>query len=118
MANVFNTLPTKEEYMKMIRKNIGVFNNLAKGKQGFKNTSGYSYLKTTMHVEMMKRINDAQAVNPRIVYNANLISVLAEQRLMRALEQKGYRVVSGDVPNDQCRMRYIEVLVDWERNDE
>lgn len=67
-----------------------------------------------MHIEMMKRINDAQAVNPRIVYNANLISVLAEQRLMRALEQKGYRVVSGDVPNDQCRMRYIEALIDWE----
>lgn len=114
MANSYNVLPTKEEYMKMIRKNIGIFNNLAKGKQGFKDVSGYSYLKTTMHIEMMKRINDAQAVNPRIVYNANLISVLAEQRLMRALEQKGYRVVSGDVPNDQCRMRYIEVLIDWE----
>lgn len=114
MASTFNVLPTKEEYMKMIRKNIGIFNNLAKGKQGFKDTSGYSYLKTTMHIEMMKRINDAQAVNPRIVYNANLISVLAEQRLMRALEQKGYRVVSGDVPNDQCRMRYIEMLIDWE----
>lgn len=114
MASTFNVLPTKEEYMKMIRKNIGIFNNLAKGKQGFKDTSGYSYLKTTMHIEMMKRINDAQAINPRIVYNANLISVLAEQRLMRALEQKGYRVVSGDVPNDQCRMRYIEVLIDWE----
>lgn len=113
MANVFNTLPTKEEYMKMIRKNIGIFNNLTKGKS-FKDTSGYSYLKTTMHVEMMKRINDAQAVNPRIVYNANLISVLAEQRLMRALEQKGYKVISGDVPNDQCRVRYIEVLIDWE----
>ena len=67
-----------------------------------------------MHIEMMKRVNDAQAVNPRIVYNANLISVLAEQRLMRALEHKGYKVVSGDVPNDQCRMRYIEVLIDWE----
>lgn len=114
MASTFNTIPTKEEYMKMIRKNIGIFNNLAKGKQGFKDVSGYSYLKTTMHVEMMKRINDAQAVNPRIVYNANFISVLAEQRLMRALEQKGYKVVSGDVPNAQCRMRYIEVLVDWE----
>lgn len=114
MASTFNVLPTKEEYMKMIRKNIGIFNNLAKGKQGFKDTSGYSYLKTTMHIEMMKRINDAQAINPRIVYNANLISVLAEQRLMRALEQKGYRVVSGDVPNDQCRMRYIEMLIDWE----
>lgn len=114
MANVFNVLPTKEEYMKMIRKNIGIFNNLSNGKQGFKDVSGYSYLKSTMHIEMMKRINDAQAVNPRIVYNANLISVLAEQRLMRALEQKGYRVVSGDVPNDQCRMRYIEVLIDWE----
>ena len=114
MASTFNTIPTKEEYMKMIRKNIGIFNNLAKGKQGFKDVSGYSYLKSTMHIEMMKRINDAQAVNPRIVYNANLISVLAEQRLMRALEQKGYRVVSGDVPNDQCRMRYIEVLIDWE----
>lgn len=114
MASTFNVLPTKEEYMKMIRKNIGIFNNLAKGKQGFKDTSGYSYLKTTMHIEMMKRINDAQAINPRIVYNANLISVLAEQRLMRALEQKGYRVVSGDVPNNQCRMRYIEMLIDWE----
>lgn len=114
MANSYNVLPTKEEYMKMIRKNIGIFNNLAKTKQGFKDTSGYSYLKSTMHIEMMKRINDAQAVNPRIVYNANLISVLAEQRLMRALEQKGYKVVSGDVPNDQCRMRYIEVLIDWE----
>lgn len=114
MANSYNVLPTKEEYMKMIRKNIGIFNSLAKGKQGFKDVSGYSYLKSTMHIEMMKRINDAQAVNPRIVYNANLISVLAEQRLMRALEQKGYRVVSGDVPNDQCRMRYIEVLIDWE----
>lgn len=114
MANSYNVLPTKEEYMKMIRKNISIFNNLSKGKQGFKDVSGYSYLKSTMHIEMMKRINDAQAVNPRIVYNANLISVLAEQRLMRALEQKGYRVVSGDVPNDQCRMRYIEVLIDWE----
>lgn len=114
MASTFNVLPTKEEYMKMIRKNIGIFNNLVKTKQGFKDTSGYSYLKSTMHIEMMKRINDAQAVNPRIVYNANLISVLAEQRLMRALEQKGYRVVSGDVPNNQCRMRYIEVLIDWE----
>lgn len=114
MASTFSVLPTKEEYMKMIRKNIGIFNNLAKGKQGFKDTSGYSYLKTTMHIEMMKRINDAQAINPRIVYNANLISVLAEQRLMRALEQKGYRVVSGDVPNNQCRMRYIEMLIDWE----
>lgn len=114
MANSYNVLPTKEEYMKMIRKNIGIFNNLSKGKQGFKDVSGYSYLKSTMHIEMMKRINDAQAVNPRIVYNANLISVLAEQRLMRTLEQKGYRVVSGDVPNDQCRMRYIEVLIDWE----
>lgn len=114
MANSYNVLPTKEEYMKMIRKNIGIFNNLYKGKQGFKDVSGYSYLKSTMHIEMMKRINDAQAVNPRIVYNANLISVLAEQRLMRALEQKGYRVVSGDMPNDQCRMRYIEVLIDWE----
>ena len=114
MANSYNVLPAKEEYMKMIRKNIGIFNNLSKGKQGFKDVSGYSYLKSTMHIEMMKRINDAQAVNPRIVYNANLISVLAEQRLMRALEQKGYKVVSGDVPNDQCRMRYIEVLIDWE----
>ena len=114
MANSYNVLPTKEEYMKMIHKNISIFNNLSKGKQGFKDVSGYSYLKSTMHIEMMKRINDAQAVNPRIVYNANLISVLAEQRLMRALEQKGYRVVSGDVPNDQCRMRYIEVLIDWE----
>ena len=114
MANSYNLLPTKEEYMKMIRKNIGIFNNLAKGKQGFKDVSGYSYLKSTMHIEMMKRVNDAQAVNPRIVYNANLISVLAEQRLMRALEHKGYKVVSGDVPNDQCRMRYIEVLIDWE----
>lgn len=113
MASTFNTIPTKEEYMKMIRKNFVIFNNRAKGK-GFKDTSSYSYLKTAMHIEMMKRINDAQAVNPRIVYNANLISVLAEQRLMRALEQKGYRVVSGDVPNDQCRMRYIEVLIDWE----
>lgn len=113
MASTFNVLPTKEEYMKMIRKNIGIFNNL-KTKRGFKDTSGYFYLKSTMHIEMMKRINDAQAVNPRIVYNANLISVLAEQRLMRALEQKGYRVVSGDVPNNQCRMRYIEVLIDWE----
>ena len=114
MASTFNVLPTKEEYMKMIRKNIGIFNNLVKTKQRFKDTSGYSHLKSTMHIEMMKRINDAQAVNPRIVYNANLISVLAEQRLMRALEQKGYKVVSGDVPNGQCRMRYIEVLIDWE----
>ena len=114
MANSYNVLPTTEEYMKMIRKNIGIVNNLSKRKQGFKEVSGYSYLKSTMHIEMMKRINDAQAVNPRIVYNANLISVLAEQRLMRALEQKGYRVVSGDVPNDRCRMRYIEVLIDWE----
>ena len=114
MANSYNLLPTKEEYMKMIRKNIGIFNNLSKGKQSFKDVSGDSYLKNTMHVEMMKRINDAQAVNPRIVYNANFISMLAEQRLMRALEQKGYKVVSGDVPNDQCRMRYIEVLIDWE----
>lgn len=114
MASTFNVLPTKEEYMKMIRKNIGIFNNLVKTKQSFKDTSGYSYLKTTMHVEMMKRINDAQAVNPRIVYGANFIPVLAEQRLIRALEQKGYRVVSGDVPNDLCRMRYIEVLIDWE----
>lgn len=114
MASAFNVLPTKEEYMKMIRKNIGIFNNLVQTKQRFKDTSGYSYLKTTMHIEMMKRINDAQAVNPRIVYGANFIPVPAEQRLMRALEQKGYRVVSGDVPNDLCRMRYIEVLIDWE----
>lgn len=114
MASAFNVLPTKEEYMKMIRKNIGILNNLVKTKQRFKDTSGYSYLKTTMHIEMMKRINDAQAVNPRIVYGANFIPVLAEQRLMRALEQKGYRVVSGDVLNDLCRMRYIEVLIDWE----
>ena len=113
MASTFNTIPTKEEYMKMIRKNFGIFNNRAKGK-GFKDTSSYSYLKTAMHIEMMRCINDAQAVNPRIVYNANFISMLAEQRLMRALEQKGYKVVSGDVPNDQCRMRYIEVLIDWE----
>lgn len=89
MANNYNILPTKEEYMKMIRKNIGIFNTLVKAKRGFKDTSGYSHLKTTMHIAMMKCINDAQAVNPRIVYNANLISVLAEQRLMRALEQKG-----------------------------
>lgn len=113
MANVFNTLPTKEEYMKMIRKNIGIFNNLAKGKQGFKDVSGYSFLKSTMHVEMMKRINDAQAVNPRIVYNADFISVLAEQRLIRALEQKGFKVVSGDVQDTKYRTRYIEVLIDW-----
>lgn len=113
MANVFNTLPSKEEYMKMIRKNIGIFNKLAKGLKGFENTSGYSFLKSTMHVEMMKRINDAQAVNPRIVYNADFISVLAEQRLIRALEQKGYKVVSGDVQNSQFRTRYIEVLIDW-----
>lgn len=113
MASTFNVLPTKEEYMKMIRKNIGIFNNL-KTKRGVKDTSGYFYLKSAMHVEMMKRINDAQMVNPRIVYNPNLISVLVEQRLMRALEQKGYKVASGDVPNDLCRMRYIEVLIDWE----
>ena len=100
--------------MKMIRKNIGIFNNPVKTKQGFKDTSSYSHLKTTMHIEMMKYINDAQDVNPCIVYNSNLISVLAEQRLMRALEQKGYKVVSGDVSNDLCRMRYIEVLIDWE----
>ena len=36
MANSYNVLPTKEEYMKMIRKNIGIFNNLSKGKQGCK----------------------------------------------------------------------------------
>lgn len=115
MASTFNTIPTKEEYMKMIRKNFVIFNNRAKGK-GFKDTSGYSYLKTAMHIEMMKRINDAhaQVVNPHIVYNADCISVLAEQRLMRALEHKGYSVISGDVPNDLCRMRYIEVLIDWE----
>lgn len=63
---------------------------------------------------MMRCINDAQDVNPCIVYNSNLISVLAEQRLMRALEQKGYKVVSGDTLNNLCRMRYIEVLIDWE----
>ena len=114
MASTFNVLPTKEEYMKMIRKNIGIFNNRAKGKRGFKDTSGYSYLKTAMHVEMMRCINNAQEDNPIIVYSPNLISVLAEQRLMRALEQKGYKVVSGDTLNNLCRMRYIEVLIDWE----
>lgn len=55
MANVFNVLPTKEEYMKMIRKNIGIFNNLSKGKQGFKDVSGYSYLKSTMHIEIDRK---------------------------------------------------------------
>lgn len=113
MASTFNVLPTKEEYMKMIRKNIGIFNNL-KTKRGVKDTSGYSYLKTAMHIEMMRRISEAQDVNPCIVYNPKLISVLAEQRLMRVLEQKGYRVTSGDAPNKLCKMRYIEVLVDWE----
>lgn len=110
---IYNSLPSKEEYMKMIRKNIGVFNKLAKGQKGFENTSGYSFLKSTMHVEMMKRINDAQAVNPRIVYNADFISVLAEQRLIRALEQKGHKVVSGDVENAKIRARYIEIIMDW-----
>lgn len=113
MANGYTGIPTKEEYVKAIRRNIGIFNNLAKGKQGFKNVTGYSYLKATMHVEMMKRINDAQAVNPRIVYNADVISMLAEQRLVRTLEQKGYKVVCGDVENAKIRTRYIEVLVDW-----
>ena len=113
MASTFNTLPTKEEYLKMIRKNFVIFNNRAKGKC-FKDTSGYSYLKTAMHIEMMRRISEAQDVNPCIVYNPKLISVLAEQRLIRTLEQKGYRVVSGDTLNKLCKMRYIEVLVDWE----
>ena len=117
MASTFNTIPTKEEYMKMIRKNIGIFNNRVKGK-GFKDTSSYSYLKTAMHIEMMRCIHETQDANPCIVYSAKLISMLAEQRLIRTLEQKGYKVVSGYVPNGLGRMRYITALVDWERNDE
>lgn len=113
--SVLTSIPKHETFVQMVRRNVGVLNDISKRSKVMDKTTGYDWLKSTLHVQMMECINMGKAENPKIIYNADYISMVSEQKLVSVLESLGYCVVTGDTEGlmGGHRGRYIEVLVDW-----